>query len=284
MRHLTCVALALGLASPAFAQNQPSAAELPGAEEIANKDTVTVALGGALTPDYEGADEQRVILAAAIRGKVSGISFSTRGTYLYVDVIPQSSSFDFDAGPIVGARFNRTKHHLKDDIVDLLPTRKRAIEVGGFVGASFHGLTNPYDSLGFRFDVLHDVGNAHKSTTFGPSIDFSTPLSRTTYASASVGAEFVSNKFADYYFSVTPADRLATGNVLPVFDADGGMKNWKASLLLNQSISGDLLHGFSLFGTANYSRLVGDFNRSPIVSQRGSANQWLLAAGGAYTW
>src|SRR6185295_17931942 len=101
MRHLTCVALALGLASPAFAQNQPSAAELPGAEEIANKDTVTVALGGALTPDYEGADEQRVILAAAIRGKVSGISFSTRGTYLYVDVIPQSSSFDFDAGPIV---------------------------------------------------------------------------------------------------------------------------------------------------------------------------------------
>ena len=37
--------------------------------------------------------------------------------------------------------------------------------------------------------------------------------------------------------------------------------------------------GFSLFGTANYSRLVGDFKRSPIVSQRGSANQWVLAAG-----
>jgi MipA family protein len=72
--------------------------------------------------------------------------------------------------------------------------------------------------------------------------------------------------------------------VLPVFDADGGMKNWKASLLLNQSLTGDLLHGFSLFGTANYSRLVGDFKRSPIVAQRGSANQWLLAAGLAYTW
>jgi outer membrane scaffolding protein for murein synthesis (MipA/OmpV family) len=45
-----------------------------------------------------------------------------------------------------------------------------------------------------------------------------------------------------------------------------------------------LLHGFSLFGTVNYSRLVGDFKRSPIVSQRGSPNQWLLAGGLAYTW
>src|SRR5439155_19517653 len=109
-------------------------------------------------------------------------------------------------------------------------------------------------------------------------------LSRRTYASASVGAEFVSNKFADYYFTITPADRLATGNQLPVFNAGGGMKNWNAGLLLNQSITGDLLHGFSIFGTGQYSRLVGDFKRSPIVSQRGSASKWLGALGLAYTW
>ena len=96
------------------------------------------------------------------------------------------------------------------------------------------------------------------------------------------GAEFVSNRFADYYFSITPTDAALSG--LPVFDADGGMKNWKASLLLNQSISGNLLHGFSVFGTTSYSRLVGDFKRSPIVSERGSPNQWLAAAGLAYTW
>jgi outer membrane scaffolding protein for murein synthesis (MipA/OmpV family) len=71
---------------------------------------------------------------------------------------------------------------------------------------------------------------------------------------------------------------------LPVFNAGGGMKNWKAGLLLNQSISGDLLHGFSIFGTAQYSRLVGDFKRAPIVSIRGSASQWLGAAGVAYSW
>jgi len=169
-----------------------------------------------------------------------------------------------------------------DDIVELLPKRKRAFEVGGFAGVSVQGLTNPYDTLGFRIDVTHDIGSAHKSTIVSPNIEFSTPLSRTTYASLSGGMEFVSNKFADYYYTITPADSVASG--LPVFNAGGGMKNWKLGLLLNQSLSGDLLHGFSIFGLGQYSHLQGDFKRSPIVSQRGSASQWLGALGVAYTW
>ena len=62
------------------------------------------------------------------------------------------------------------------------------------------------------------------------------------------------------------------------------MKDWKASLLVNQSITGDLLHGLSIFGMGQYSRLTGDFKRSPLVAMRGSASQWIGAAGLAYTW
>lgn len=281
MRYIVCAAIAVSISSPLFAQAQPTA--MPTPEEIAGKDMVTVAVGGAAVPDYEGSDDYRIIPAAAIRGKVSGVSFTTRGSYLYVDVIPANGKFDIDAGPIVGARFN-SRRHIDDPIVKLLPRRKTAWEVGGFAGVSFHGLTNPYDSLSLRLDVLHDVGGAHKSTTFSPNLEFSTPVSRTTYVGATVGAEFVSNRFADYYFSISPADSLATGGVIPAFNASGGMKDWKAGLLVNQSITGDLLHGFSIFGLGQYSRLVGDFKRSPIVSQRGSANQWLGALGLAYTW
>jgi outer membrane scaffolding protein for murein synthesis (MipA/OmpV family) len=285
MRHYSCAAiLACCLGTAATAQAVPGSAPLPSPDEIASRDMVTVAGGVGMTPDYEGSNDYRLIPAAAIRGHVNGISFSTRGLYLYVDAVPAGSgNVDFDAGPIAGVRLNRTGH-IKDDVVNLLPDRKTAIEVGGFAGVGVHGLTNPYDTLALHLDVLHDVGSAHKSTTFSPNVDFSTPLSRSTYASASIGAEFVSDKFADYYFGISPADSLATAGVLPVFDADGGMKNWKTSLLLNQSLTGDLLHGLSVFGTANYSRLVGDFKRSPIVSQRGSANQWLVAAGLGYTW
>ena len=281
MRHVACVALAACcLSSPAFAQSSPT--DGPSAENVARKDSVTIAGGVGLLPDYEGSDDYRLIPVVAIRGQVDRISFSTKGLYLYVDVIPDGEKFGFDFGPIAGVRLNRTKH-IKDDVVDLLPDRKTAIEIGGFAGVSFHGLTNPYDTLALRFDVVHDVANAHQSTTFTPNVEFSTPLSRTTYASLSVSAEFVGNKYADYYFSVTPAESALTGGVLPVFDADGGMKDWRVGLLLNQSVSGDLLHGFSIFGAARYTRLVSDFRDSPIVSDRGSASQWLVAGGLAYT-
>jgi outer membrane scaffolding protein for murein synthesis (MipA/OmpV family) len=282
MRRFICLALAgCWVASGALAQSNPAGAQMPSAEDLAKRNTVTLGVGGAVVPDYEGSNDYRIIPAGAIRGQVSGISFTTRGAYLYVDVVPHSGKFDFNAGPIIGARFNG-RRHIKDPVVKLLPQTKTAIEAGAFAGVSAHGLTNPYDTLAFRVDVLHDIAGAHKSTTFSPNVEFSTPLSRRTYASANVGAEFVSNKYADYYYSITPAGSLASG--LPVFNAGGGMKNWKAGLLLNQSITGDLLHGFSVFGFGQYSRLVGNFKRSPIVSQRGSASQWLGALGLAYTW
>ncbi|MEP7130594.1 MAG: MipA/OmpV family protein [Sphingomicrobium sp.] len=283
MRYFICAALAGCLGSAALAQAPEALAQLPSPQDVSRRDTLTVGIGAAILPDYEGSDDYRIIPAGAVRGQYHGIAFSTRGTYLYVDVIPQSGKFDFDFGPIIGARFD-SRRRSDDDVVKLLPRRKTALEVGAFAGISFHGVTNPYDRLAFRVDVLHDVANAHQSTTVSPNVEFSTPVSRSTYLSANVGAEFVGNKFADYYFSISPADSLATGGVLAPFNAGGGMKNLKAGLLLNQSLSGDLLHGLSIFATGQYSRLVGDFKRSPIVSQRGSASQWLGALGLAYTW
>jgi outer membrane protein len=269
--------LTLCFAAPCWAQQ----AEAPLPDPTTAGDNWTVALGGAWLPDYVGSDDYRLIPAGAIRGKIGPVAIATRATYVYADLFPRrADGLDLDAGPIVGLRLNRTGD-VEDEFVDLLPERRTAVEIGAFAGVSLHNLTNPYDTLGLRVDVLRDVGRAHRSTVFSPAVEFSTPLSRKTFVSASVGAEFVSNKFADYYFSITPADSLASG--LPAFDADGGLKTWKTGLLLNQSITGDLTGGLSIFGAVNYSRLVGDFKRSPIVSQRGNANQWLLAAGLAYT-
>jgi MipA family protein len=277
MRRHLLFAFATLCAAPAFAQD---AQPLPSPEEINRANSLTIGVGGAIMPDYEGSNEYKLIPAAAVRGKVGNISFTTRGLYLYVDLIGGSGKINLDVGPIAGVRRNRTGK-IKDDIVKLLPDRKTAVEVGGFAGVSFKGLTNPYDRLGVRLDVVTDVANAHKSTIFSPNVEFSTPLSRSFYVVAMASADFVSNRFADYYFSVSPAEALVSG--LPAFNAGGGMKSWKTGLLANYALSGDLRHGLSLFGMGNYSRLVGDFKRTPIVSQRGSASQWLGALGLAYT-
>ncbi|MDV3256609.1 MAG: MipA/OmpV family protein [Sphingomonas sp.] len=264
-------------ASPALAQADP--APLPDPND--QSDSITIGAGAAIVPDYEGSNDYRIIPAAAIRGRVSGISFFTRATYLYVDVVARGEGpLEFDLGPIAGARLNRTRK-IKDDIVDLLPERDTAFELGGFAGITYHGLTNPYDALSVRVDVVKDVAGAHESTLVTPTIDFGTPLSRTFYVGLSASAEWAGGDYADYYFSISPADSLASG--LPVFDADGGLKHWRLGILANQSITGDLTHGWSLFGLGSFTRLTGDFKDSPIVELRGSSTQWVGAIGAAYT-
>ena len=278
MIRTAIAAAALVAAAPAYGQD-PTGPDLPDVEQAGN--SFTIGLGVATTADYEGADEQKLIPGGFIRGKVGGISFITRGLSLYVDVISAGTdSIDWDFGPIVGVRLNRTGD-VKDAAVDKLPELDTAIEVGAFGGVSFKGLTNPYDSLSLRVDYVTDVGGAHESSIISPSLDFSTPLSQTLFAGASFGVDFVGDGYADYYFSIDPAGAIASG--LPVYDADGGMKSWKVGMLLNQSLSGDLRRGWSLFATGNYSRLVGDFADSPIVDDRGSASQWFGAVGVGYT-
>lgn len=269
---------ALVAATPALAQgnDQPP---LPDPND--RSDTVTVGVGPGFVSDYEGSNDYRVIPAAAVRGQVGGISFFTRATYLYVDLVPRGQGqVQFDVGPIVGVRLNRTGK-IKDDVVNSLPDRNTAIEVGGFAGLTIHGLTNPYDALSFRVDVVKDVSNAHESTLVTPTIDFGTPLSTSFYVGVSASAEWAGGGYADYYYSIDTGDALASG--LPVFDADGGFKNWRIGLLANYALSGDLRRGWSIFGLGSYSRLAGDFKDSPIVSLRGSANQWFGALGIAYT-
>lgn len=271
------LAAALLAAAPAFAQTDPAA--LPDPNDQSN--SISIGGGAAIIPDYEGSDDYEFTPFAGVRGRVSRIDFFTRGTYLYVDFVPRGdSAWELDAGPIAGVRMNRTGK-VEDEVVDLLPELDTAIELGGFVGATYHGLTNPYDELSFRVDVLHDVAGAHGATIISPSVDFGTPLSPTFYVGASINAEWAGGEYADYYYSIGPDETLASG--LPVFDADGGLKHWRLGLFANYNLSGLLTQGWSIFGAGAYTKLTGDFKDSPIVDDRGSTSQWVGVLGVAYT-
>ena len=110
------------------------------------------------------------------------------------------------------------------------PELDTAIEVGGFAGVSLHGLTNPYDALSFRLDVLTDVGGAHESTVITPTFDFGTPLSRTTYVGASLSADCRRRRLCRLLFRHRPVG-LAGQRPAGVSIADGGMKSWRLGLL-----------------------------------------------------
>lgn len=266
------------LAAPASAQDTADAPIEQGG------DTVTIGLGAAYVPSYEGSDSHRIVPGAIVRGRVSGFSFFTRGLQLYVDAIPEAagSDVDFSVGPVVGLRLARTSKNMKDDRVEALGQLETGYEVGAFVGIAKQGvLTSDYDNLSMRVSYLKDVGDAHQSHIITPSIEYGTPLSRSMFVGVGASAEFVGDGYASYYFDVSPTGAAASG--LPTFSAEGGFKSWSVNSVLGVSLGGDLRHGLSLFAVGSYTRLQNDFRHSPIVSIAGSPNQWVGAIGLAYT-
>ena len=272
-----------GLALCLFGWIAPAHAQTPDVDLDPNRDTITIGVGAAVVPRYEGADSSRIVPAAAIRGKLSGFNFSTVGTNLYVDLVrDRGDGLDIQLGPVVGVNFNRTSRHVGDARVAALGKRAVAIEVGGYAGIGKTGvITSAYDTLSFDVSWQHDVAGAHGSTILSPTINYGTPLSRTTYVGIAAAVDIVGDGYARYYFGVTPAESLASG--LPVSTPDGGIKDINFKFLVGQSLSGDLRRGWGLFAVAGYSKLLGDFKRSPLVAVAGDADQWIGAVGVGYT-
>jgi outer membrane scaffolding protein for murein synthesis (MipA/OmpV family) len=115
-----------------------------------------------------------------------------------------------------------------------------------------------------------------------PAIEYATPLSTRTYVQLGLQAERVGDGFARTYFGIDGVGAAASG--LSPYAAEGGWKNWRTSLFVAQALTGDLrAPKLSLFGGVAYSRLLGDFKRSPIVSVAGDKDQFYALGGLSYT-
>jgi outer membrane protein len=267
------LAAAIAFATPAFAQDAPAET---------NSDSLTIGVGAATVPRYEGADDNVIVPAAAIRGSYKGIAFSTVGTTLYTDLIPAPDGVGTDIilGPVAHLNLNRTsRKRTRDRQIVALGTIDSAIEIGADVGLRRTGvITSDYDTLTFDVAVLHDVTGTHGSLIVTPTLAYATPLSQTLYVGVSVSANHVGTGYGRTYFGVNAAQSLASG--LPAYDPGKGWKDINFGLLTNISLSGDLRRGLSLFALANYERLLGDFKASPVVRDR---DQWFGGVGVAYT-
>jgi outer membrane protein len=268
--------LAFAAAAPAAAQDRN--APLPNA-----RNTVTIGLGGAYLPSYEGSDDYVLAPIAIAFGKIEGIGFATRGTALYVNFVPTdpNAPFSFDLGPVANLRLDRA-HNIRDPQVSALGKIGPAVELGGYAGVTKNRVLHRYDKLGVRVAVTKDVTDTHGSMVVTPAVDYTTPVSTKTAVNLSLSADHVGNGFARTYYGVTPAGALASG--LPVYSARGGWKSWRSTLLVGQVLTGDLRNPhLSAFATFSYSRVLGSFARSPVVAVAGDPNQYLAAAGLAYT-
>jgi outer membrane scaffolding protein for murein synthesis (MipA/OmpV family) len=80
------------------------------------------------------------------------------------------------------------------------------------------------------------------------------------------------------YFGVTPADTLASG--LRTYQAEAGVRDVRGWLVALVHLSPQWTVGAGVI----YSWLADEAGRSPIVSDRGSRQQWIGGAGAMFLW
>jgi outer membrane scaffolding protein for murein synthesis (MipA/OmpV family) len=270
------LALPLTIAAPAFAQDT----DVPKASE---PNSLTLGLGAAMAPSYEGSDDYIIVPAGLAFGKVGGFAYYTRATTLYLDLIrdPYDARVDIAVGPVANLRVDRAGR-IKDAQVRALGELDYAIEAGAFAGIALNRVLHEYDTVTARISWIHDVTNTHDSFIVTPSLEYGTPLSRKAYAGLQLSADYVGEDFASTYYGVTPAGATASG--LSPFTIDEGWKNARVSLLGSYKLQGDLTTGgLGLFAIASYSSMLGEFKDSPLVSEAGDADQYFVGGGLTYT-
>ena len=300
--RLPVAALALAIGTPGYAQSTEAPAGPPenvtaGGPDVAGPpvrgglpdsvfdDTwIGIGFGVAYSPSYTGSDDYVISPLPVVQGSVGGVDIAPRPAGLALDFIKdpeEGTSFSF--GPALRLRNDRADQ-IEDETVKLAGELDRAVEVGPSFGVSFPKLFNEFDSLTLSTDIRWDIAGAHGGMVIDPSITYFTPVDRGTVISFTLGTEYASDDFADYYFSVSPGQSAATGGVLPVFGAEGGFTRVSATTLIGIDLDGNALDGgWGAVLIGCYSRLTGDAADTRYPSIVGSKDQFFIGTGLAYT-
>ena len=279
--------LRAGLLFPVLLAAIPAAAQEvtdPVPEQDAfSGDYLIVGLGVASVPSYEGSDNNVLIGAGGVTGRIAGIGIGARSGGISLDFVPdgKDSRFGFGLGPVARWHGNRTAH-IKDPVVAALGKIKGTIEAGVAGSVTMKRLVTGVDTLTLSADIRWDATGYGGGTVVSTSLSYFTPLSEAAVFGLSAAADIVDTQYANYNFAVSPAGSLASG--LPVFTARGGLKNIGLRSFVGYDLDGNLRNGgLAVVGGLGWSRLYGSAAQSPITSIRGSASQWLFGAGMAYT-
>jgi outer membrane scaffolding protein for murein synthesis (MipA/OmpV family) len=273
----TIAATALSPALYAQSDDHPSG---PPRED---RNQITIGIGGGLAPRFDGDDDYKLQPGGIVRGKVEGFEFAMRGLNLYIDLVREKpgGEVNFIAGPVAQLRTERTGG-LKDPRIQLLGEKDAAIELGAFVGIGKRGVLIPPDSLTFDISFVHDVANVHDSYIIKPAITYASPLSKRTFASLGVSADYVGGGYGRTYFD-TPALTASVPTISGYATDGAGLKSIGTSLLLAHDLGGDNRKGWGLFALTGYSRLLGQYARSSLVREAGDADQFLAIFGIGYS-
>jgi outer membrane protein len=225
-------------------------------------------------PDYLGSNDTAVGAAPVARIGLGGERFmQVFGTDVQVNLLNHPN---WRLGPEILVRLGRKD--VDDPVVSQVSEIDAAFDVGLTGGYTWIDSQNPLKRIGISAWGLWDASGVHNGSTFGARVFGMVPVARPVTVAAGAAASWGSKDYMDTYFGVSPEDSLKSG--LPVYAAGSGVRDVRGWFLAMFHLS----RTWHLGAAVMYSRLLGDASDSPLVSERGSPNQWVYGVGLMYGW
>jgi outer membrane protein len=232
-------------------------------------------------PDYYGSSKYQATGAAVIRYGFEGQRYiQLLGPELTLNAIDRS---DFRAGPVLRVR-DRRDNDVDDQVVRLMRPVPSASELGLFAAYHLPLDNNPLHKVVFSADIVGNVNGVYNGPTGNLRVNYIHPFAQTVagrslIGTVGVGLFFASREFNERYFGVTGSD-------VALFPSRGGVEyrpgGGLTSVKIPFSVTTELNPKWLLTLAGRYERLVRDAKDSPVVNDRGDANQWSLGLAAAY--
>ncbi|MBS4047697.1 MAG: MipA/OmpV family protein [Alphaproteobacteria bacterium] len=238
-----------------------AAAQQPPEKAPEKKDwDIRIGAGALYQPEYEGSDDYEVSPLPLLMINYRDLVF-LRGTTLGANVFtwqgPRPSD-KLQVGPLVRYQFGRDE----DDSDDLrgMGDIDAAVELGGFltygIGPWTAGVT-----------LFQDVSDSHDGFTAKFAAGHRHSFTPKLRLRSEVSTTWADENYTQTYFGVTAAQSARSG--MRAYTAESGIKDIGLTLDLDYSLT----EHWIVSGRLGYKRLLGDAADSPLVEDRGSANQ-----------
>ncbi|SEH19130.1 outer membrane protein [Sphingopyxis sp. YR583] len=212
-----------------------------------NPDHVVLGAGIALTPEYQGSDDYRLIPIPVIDIK-EGRLFANLRNGIGVEAIGSEHV-------TVGASLVFIPGYRRRDVpagVDRLSSG-----VGGRIFANLRA-GGAVATVG----VVKGISGGTEGIVADASLSYPLALSTRLTVTPTLGATWADRKHNDGYFGITAAEALASG--LPAFTAGSGFKDVSAALTTSYRLSDRL----TLSATGSVTSLLGAVKDSPLVMKQ----------------
>lgn len=246
-------AATLGFAFPAAAQDARPAAADPDWQ-------VSVGLGTAFKPDYEGSDDYELDVMPDLSVSYRDLVYFRRlelGANALTLKGPRPGD-KLQLGPLV--RFRPGRDQDDNDALRGLGDVDYSIEAGAFlrygIGPWSAGLT-----------LAQDVADGHDGALAEASVGYGMPIAAGLKASLRASTTWASDDYMQSYFGISAAQAARSGRA--AYEAEAGIKNVGLTLGLEYELMKDV----GLGARIGYTRLLGDAADSPLVEGDGSADQ-----------